>query len=139
MLNVDHICVFSVRFSDSSSEAVFSFGDCNEMQMVVHKTVNPDGDALFSRMKFEELEIKCLVVLLEKNFLTAIAPLNDMMGITWDDDTGEAWHVWQLLFWLFLESSYIVKDGSRGGGFSKIGQKSGNRYHVPLFLLFCRP
>ena len=58
--------------------------------MIVHKTVRPILDPLYFAEFFKQMQIIDSVLIAKEHSLTAVAPLNNMVGTAGDDNSSDA-------------------------------------------------
>jgi hypothetical protein len=73
-------------FGYGLGEAVLGLGDRDEVRVVVHETVSPDGDPMLGGLPTEEREIEGLVFLGKEDTLAPVAPLDNVMRTPRNDE-----------------------------------------------------
>jgi len=60
-------------------EAGFGFQNCDDVDVVGHEAVGPDGEVVFLSLFFQDVQVCTLVAFLQEDVLSAISPLYDVM------------------------------------------------------------
>jgi hypothetical protein len=63
-----------------------------KMNVIFHQAICPQLDPRFESMRRKELKIGFPVLIAEKNGLLPVPPLDNVVGITRDDDTRQTRH-----------------------------------------------
>jgi len=63
------------------------------MDMIIHQTVAPYFNSLFVAEMIEDAQIEPLVIFMEKDLLSMIPPLDNMMGASWHDNPTNTAHL----------------------------------------------
>lgn len=58
-------------------EAGFGFQNCDDVDVVGHEAVGPDGEVVFLSLFFQDVQVCALVAFLQGDVLSAISPLYD--------------------------------------------------------------
>jgi hypothetical protein len=69
-----------VRLAERPPQRLLAVGDEDEMDVVRHQAIGPDGDALLAALARQEIAIKFIVLIAEEHALAPVAALRDMMG-----------------------------------------------------------
>ena len=75
-----HAAVSPVRFTDPSSESVFTFRYGNEMHMIRHEAVRPDFNSALAAPFRHEVDIGNVVLITEEGWQTSITTLFGIPG-----------------------------------------------------------
>jgi len=66
--------------------------DSNEMHVIFHEAICPYLQGIFAAVEFEPIQILKIIFISFKYCLPIVAPLGDMMRITYRYSTGYSWH-----------------------------------------------
>jgi hypothetical protein len=78
--------------SDTAGERVDLVADDNQMDVVRHEAISPDANSLALATFMAQREIAAPVVIVEKDRLSAIASMCDVIRATWVDDSSNTRH-----------------------------------------------
>jgi hypothetical protein len=92
-----HAAVSPVRFTDPSSESVFTFRYGNEMHMIRHEAVRPDFHSALATPFRHEVNIGIVVIITEEGWQTTIPTLRHMVGNACCYYTSDTGHVLNLI------------------------------------------
>jgi hypothetical protein len=81
-----------MRLAERPAQRLRAIGDEDEMDVVRHQAIGPDGDALLAALARQEVAIEFVVLVGEKHPLAPIAALRHMMGKARDNKAGDAGH-----------------------------------------------
>jgi hypothetical protein len=81
-----------MRFTNGASQPVERAWNKDEMSMVGHQTIRPDGCPKPRAPLPKNFQVRLIVILAKERPLAAIAPLSDVMWYAWNNDTGDAGH-----------------------------------------------
>jgi hypothetical protein len=72
------------------AQRLLAIGDEDEMDVVRHQAIGPDGDALLAALARQQVAIEIIVIFAEEHALAPITPLRHMVGKAGDDKSGDA-------------------------------------------------
>jgi hypothetical protein len=90
---VDPGRVPAVRSGQSPAESLGGFGNRDQVNVIRHQAVGPDGDAVAAAGLGQELPVEAVVRRFQKRRLAPIASLGDVVRISWKDESSGAWHM----------------------------------------------
>ena len=76
---VNHAGIAPMGFANGTGEAGFGFRNCDDVDVVGHEAVGPDGEVVFLGLFFQNVQVCTLVSLLQEDGLSAISPLYDVL------------------------------------------------------------
>jgi len=84
--------VTAMGFADGAGQRIVNFWDGNQMNVVGHQTPGDKADSKTQGFLFHDLEVSKTILVVGKNIYGANTSLGDMVGITWDNESGETSH-----------------------------------------------
>ena len=81
-----------MRLAERPAQRLRAIRDEDEMDVVGHQAIGPDGDALLAALARQEVAIEFVVLVGEKHPLAPIAALRHMMRKAGDNEAGDAGH-----------------------------------------------
>jgi hypothetical protein len=81
-----------VDVSKCPAQAIIVGWNGDDVDMVGHQAIGPDRDIGAVRRVGQQIEIECIVAVLEKRSLAPIASLGHVMGDAGEDYSGKACH-----------------------------------------------
>ena len=105
---VDHSSVAAVGFANGTGETGFGFRNCDDMNVIGHEAVGPDGEVVFISLFFQDVQIRTLVSFFQKNVLSAISPLHDVVRDSGCNYPCDSCHVSTLRLFLPAVKVYLV-------------------------------
>jgi hypothetical protein len=77
---------------EDAHQGVIGAGDGNDMDVVRHETISPDFQTVSPGVLIEQFQIMGVILRHGEHGLPVIAPLGDMVGVTYGYGTGYSWH-----------------------------------------------
>jgi hypothetical protein len=62
------------------------------MDMIIHQTKGPEGNAVLHNLPFNQSEVEGLIFIRKKDPEASVPSLDEMMWATWDYDAGDSRH-----------------------------------------------
>ena len=90
--DVERLGVTAVGAAEEESERVLAARDDDEVYVVGHEAVGEDAGSGFFEVFSNQTEVEGAVGGGKENPLAIGAPLRNMIGESWGDDSGVAWH-----------------------------------------------
>jgi hypothetical protein len=91
--NINQPGVSAMDFTNRFLQAIISRRDRYQMDMIIHQAVAPYFNSLFAAEMIEDAQIEPLIIFMEKDFLSTIPPLDNMMGTSRHDNSTNATHL----------------------------------------------
>ena len=90
---VDEVGVAAVGFADSASEVVGSGWLEDQMYVIWHEAVGPDGDVGLASLLSQQVEVDFMVAVFKEDGFAPVSALGYVMGKSGDHDSSETCHV----------------------------------------------
>ena len=82
--------------------------DGDDVDVVGHEAVGPDGEVVFLSLFFQDVQICTLVSFFQENVLSAISPLNDVVRYSVCNYPCDSCHVFTARLFLPAVKVYLV-------------------------------
>jgi hypothetical protein len=89
---VNDMSVFHMGFPEAPRETLFGPGDRDDMDMVIHKTEGPNGDAMLLDLASQQIQIKSFILFRKEYSKPPIPSLDHMVRAPRDYDSGYPRH-----------------------------------------------
>ncbi len=86
--------VSDMGIGKAPSKGICFFGNCYKMSMISHQAVSPDFYSVLLTGFFQKFYIVKVIIVTEEYVLSAIASLDDMVGILRYNDSCYSCHNW---------------------------------------------
>ena len=87
LTTVDESGILAMNQAKEIGETAFGFRHCNQMHVIGHQAISPKLDADFQPCLSQETQIEPIIMVGEKRLLSTIAPLRNVVWVTWDNQS----------------------------------------------------